>query len=745
MTCLSSASISVLVNGSPTLEFKPERGVRQGDPISPFLFIIAAEGLNILTQRAAENGIFKGINVGRDKIMVSHLQYADDMIFFGDWYRSNLANVMKLLRCFEELSGLKVNFAKTKLIGVGISSEDSKLMADRFGCSSGDFPITYLGIPLGIKMSKANSWNPVIEKFRKRLSEWKAKSISFGGRLTLVKSVLSSLPLYFFSLFRAPASVIKLLESIRCNFFWGGSGSGKKLSWVKWDRVLSKYGEGGLNIGSLISKNLALLGKWWWRFKLNQNSFWAKIISSIYGSEGGLGGTNNSRCVGFGSTWANIIKAGNKIDSWGISFSTSFIREIGICNSIKFWQDVWLGSTPLKEQFKRLFALEVNKHVSLQERVQQTGETVTGNWCWNRDPRGRAISELAELSRKIGEFRFQQNSEEKWRWNLGTEGIFTAKQLAEIIDSKRSTAARQLPATTLNKSVPKKVEIFAWRTNLKRLPVRVELDKQGIDLHSILCPLCETELETVDHAIKLCVKVKQFWECFARWWNLSEAAVQSIAPINEDSVFSAYTKHGKVTWEAIKWSEKIHATIKHDMIGPLEKKLAQDACCLLSQFSVVDNRVKFPATKHKYKITLLRGIIVRPVNGFNGSENGFTWKLSYKMVSHPYMRQDMTVSNTTTNVVYKEMMNVDMRVFVYGINHALNKRLCAKEVDSPTFLKLFTVFNYCVYNDEDDLMKMKIMYSSSSNELQSVKITDVKGYKVLEIWERIGECVRELE
>ncbi|XP_071715046.1 uncharacterized mitochondrial protein AtMg01250-like [Rutidosis leptorrhynchoides] len=83
--CLKSASVSILVNGSPTSEFTLKRGIRQGDPLSPFLFIIAAEGLNILTNAATEKGLFKGVEIGEDKVKISHLQYADDTIFLGEW------------------------------------------------------------------------------------------------------------------------------------------------------------------------------------------------------------------------------------------------------------------------------------------------------------------------------------------------------------------------------------------------------------------------------------------------------------------------------------------------------------------------------------------------------------------------------------------------------------------------------------------------------------------------------------
>nr|GEX43222.1 cysteine-rich receptor-like protein kinase [Tanacetum cinerariifolium] len=109
-----SASTSILVNGYPTKEFGLERGVRQGDPLSLFLFILEAEGLNALVSEAVEKGIFKGIAVGADRAVVSHLQYADDTIFFSEWSKENVKALMCILKCFEEVSGLKVNYNKSK-------------------------------------------------------------------------------------------------------------------------------------------------------------------------------------------------------------------------------------------------------------------------------------------------------------------------------------------------------------------------------------------------------------------------------------------------------------------------------------------------------------------------------------------------------------------------------------------------------------------------------------------------------
>ncbi|XP_071699110.1 uncharacterized protein [Rutidosis leptorrhynchoides] len=95
-------------------------------------------------------------------------------------------------------SGLRVNFQKSTIYGVGVTRDEVNGIAERFQCQKGDLPFEYLGLPIGSNMKRSNEWKPVIEKFHKKLSGWKVRSISFGERLTLVKSALSSLPLYFF-------------------------------------------------------------------------------------------------------------------------------------------------------------------------------------------------------------------------------------------------------------------------------------------------------------------------------------------------------------------------------------------------------------------------------------------------------------------------------------------------------------------------------------------------------------------
>ena len=228
-SCLNSAFASVLINGSPTSEFKLERGLRQGDPLSPFLFILAVEALNVVFLEARNKSIFLGAEVGKDKVPISHLQFADDALIVGHWSLPNARNLSRILTCFHLASGLKINFNKSKLFGIGVSSSELNSIASSIGCQPSLLPCTYLGLPIGANMSRYGNWSSLIDRFQKRLSNWKTKTLSYGGRLTLIKSVLGSLGVYFFSTFKAPISILKKLESIRRDFFWGGSSDTKKL------------------------------------------------------------------------------------------------------------------------------------------------------------------------------------------------------------------------------------------------------------------------------------------------------------------------------------------------------------------------------------------------------------------------------------------------------------------------------------------------------------------------------------
>ncbi|GKA13692.1 RNA-directed DNA polymerase, eukaryota, partial [Tanacetum coccineum] len=254
----SSASASILVNGSPTSEFPFFCGLKQGDPLAPFLFILIMESLHISVSKAVNEGIFKGLSI-HDSDPISHLFYADDAVFIGEWSEDNLVNIVRILDCFFLASGLKINIQKSQILGVGVPRDIVIHSASSIGCDVLQTPFRYLGVSVGDRMTRYSAWDSSIQKIKSRLSKWKSKTLSVGGRLTLLKSVLGSVPLYTMSLYKAPKGILHEMESIRSNFFKGGDQSDRKITWVAWDKVLSSKKKGGLGVSSLFALNRAAI------------------------------------------------------------------------------------------------------------------------------------------------------------------------------------------------------------------------------------------------------------------------------------------------------------------------------------------------------------------------------------------------------------------------------------------------------------------------------------------------------
>lgn len=174
--------------------------------------------------RAVEAKLISGVRVASNGPTVSHLQFADDTVIFCDANEEEVRNAKAIIWCFEAMSGLKVNFFKSGVIGVGVEENRVMPLADIMGCRVSSLPVSYLGMPFSVGYSSKALRNPVVERVEHRLTGWKAEYLSIGGRITLIQIVLSNLLIYHMSLFKCPVSIVNELEKLRMDFFVAREG-----------------------------------------------------------------------------------------------------------------------------------------------------------------------------------------------------------------------------------------------------------------------------------------------------------------------------------------------------------------------------------------------------------------------------------------------------------------------------------------------------------------------------------------
>jgi hypothetical protein len=526
--CISSVRFSVLINGSPSGFFGSSRGVRQGDPLSPFLFVLVMEAFSRMITSIYSRGLISGFSVGsrgHNRVEVSHLLFADDTLVFCGADDSQIRYMGALLVCFEAVSGLKVNLSKSALIPVGSLDEVDQL-AGRLGCGTADLPLKYLGLPLGASFKLKAIWKDLEDLMARRLAPWKRLYLSKGGRVALIKSTLSNLPTYLLSLFPIPADVANRIEKIQRDFLWGGSIDGAKFHLVDWDTVCSPISEGGLGIRKVRKFNQALLGKWLWRYAHEEGAWWRSVLEAKYGSSrGGWRTCDISEPHGVG-LWKFICMG------WQ-NFQRHFIFDPGIGSRISFWEDTWCGESSLKDTFPVLFSIASFKEASIADNVEFSNGTAQWNIVFSRLVHDWEVEVLASFYSRLYSYKFRGIGEDKLRWIPSSKGAFEVSSYYRVISSHGSPS---FPWKGIWKTkAPPRVAFFAWTAARGKILTIDNLRRRGMTVVN-RCWLCESDGETVDHLLLHCGVANALWnvilsrfgfcwvmpssvkEFFASWW-----------------------------------------------------------------------------------------------------------------------------------------------------------------------------------------------------------------------------------
>ncbi|GKB32380.1 RNA-directed DNA polymerase, eukaryota, reverse transcriptase zinc-binding domain protein [Tanacetum coccineum] len=411
--------------------------------------------------------------------------YADDAIFVGQWSDGNITTLLHVLDCFYHASGLKINLRKSKIMGVNVDYSYVNQAAVKLGCQILDTPFMYLGTKVGGNMLRVQAWQEVVEKVKARLSKWKMNTLSIGGRLTLLKSVLGSIPIFHMSIFKVPSKILQLLESIRGRFFNGYEIGSNKASWVKWNNVMKDKKRGGLGVSSLYALNRGLMLKWFWKFFVHKDALWTKVIKAIHGVNGNVSSGGN---YGGRSCWSSIV---NEVQD-------------GIL------KDIFLGCLLYRRVRRLLFGLNLGISIWLSLFVVGLGGAEQTQFIM-----------LEDLVRSISLVPMN----DRWVWNLESTGDFSVSSIRRKIDEMYLPNSSE--STRWVKCVPIKVNILAWKIRCDGLPTRINLSRRGIDIHAISCPICDCGVESSEHLFFSCKTIQEIGKKVVRWWNINYVEVNS--------------------------------------------------------------------------------------------------------------------------------------------------------------------------------------------------------------------------
>ena len=285
--CICSPTFSFIINGQLFARFRSNRGIRQGCPLSPYLFVLAINELSLALQEAMSHSSLEGVILGPNCPPIHSLLFADDLLICGRATVQEARTMNQILSAFFRRSGQIPNWAKSGIIfskHVHNSTADS--IRQIFPVPLIDATFIHLGHPLILPAkNRASAYNFVLDKFKSKLSTYKADKLSHAARLELIKSVFSSIPVYYMSNILFSKKFIAKLTSIIRTFWWSGvreENNTRSLCLKAWRDICAPKKDGGLGIRNLQAVNQSLILMAAWRIAQNPNDNLHKVLQSKY-------------------------------------------------------------------------------------------------------------------------------------------------------------------------------------------------------------------------------------------------------------------------------------------------------------------------------------------------------------------------------------------------------------------------------------------------------------------------------
>ncbi|PWA66526.1 RNA-directed DNA polymerase, eukaryota, Reverse transcriptase zinc-binding domain protein [Artemisia annua] len=372
LTCVTTPHFTICVNGDRYGYFSGGKGLRQGDPISPYLFTLVMEVLNLfIKDEIGKERNFK-YHFGCKNLKLTHLCFADDLLVLCHGDATSVNTIKKALGNFSKVSGLYPNLSKSTMFCGSLNREEIERIQSILPFKIGKMPVRYLGVPLVDKKIGVNDCKGMINKVRQKLNDWKNKSLSYAGRGQLIASVLSSMQVYWCSVFKLPKTVINDIEKLFKGFLWCNGELTRGKARVAWKEVCKPKDQGGLGLKPLDQWNRTLLIKHLWNIATMKESLWVKWINTVK-----LKGRSVWEVQSYSTdswSWKTILELRNDVEN-------HVKYKIGDGKTISAWYDRWNDQQALAKTINRrdIYSAGFNDQNKLCDLLDTNG------WKWPQE------------------------------------------------------------------------------------------------------------------------------------------------------------------------------------------------------------------------------------------------------------------------------------------------------------------------------------------------------------------------
>ncbi|CAL8991787.1 unnamed protein product [Prunus brigantina] len=530
MQCVSTCEISICINGELIDPFSPSSGIRQGDPLSPYLFVLCIEKLSHIIVDAVKRRLWKPIKTSRNGPNVSHLFFADDLVLFAEATPCQ-ARVMKdCLDLFCSASGQTVNFAKSAIF---CSPNTCKMVAKEIGAICGS-PITedlgkYLGLPLLHSRVTKGTYNGLLDKVQNRLAAWKRKCLSLAGRATLIQAVTSSIPVYTMQTVKLPGSICEDLDRINRDFFWSGSGKKQKVHLCQWDLVCRPKCRGGIGLKKTADMNRALLAKIGWRMHTRDQGLWAQIYEKKYLKGCSILDTHGVSKQDCSATWRSVL--------YGVELlKKGMVWRVGNGEHVKFWKDNWVADLPLLQYAGAQSGIDLDCKVS---------NFFKEGW-WDIAKLRAVLDEVMVQKITCFPVGFGGNSQDAQIWKPTSNGIFTVKSAFQLIHGG-SIWSNMCWKGLWSMSIPPKLKVFLWLVFQGKILTNEQRVRRHLAVESS-CSVCGWHSETIIHTLRDCGRAKEVWLNVLNPSNVHDFFLSDYPSWLRSNLFSKAKWEGRFHW-----------------------------------------------------------------------------------------------------------------------------------------------------------------------------------------------------